>query len=269
MAWGRSLDKCGIISLARCSASFVNVPLRLGHSGLGGRRNGPSSRKAHNDGRRRTSVSRSLKVCIPAGKIHSSTLLFQSTLPPSTLLSNFSQTHTWWNRYSPGVEPGNHAAAPLARLIKPGHLRLLPHLEQVAPSLAGLPAPLYCTAKQWRLQGHVRAHTHIVSLWCRMQHLHLKLKHLNHLLGESELSWAVFVSQKKKKKMLTNISLLRINYPHIYSISNNILYFTSVVSGSRFPRTMSCPFFLPFFAFPASLSAEFWHKSEHFKLKLL
>lgn len=35
-----------------------------------------------------------------------------------------------------GAERGNHAAAPLARLIKPAHLCLIPHLEQVAASPA-------------------------------------------------------------------------------------------------------------------------------------
>lgn len=47
------------------------------------------------------------------------------------------QTHTQWNRHSLGAELGNHAAAPLARLIKLGHLCIIPHLEQVAPSPAG------------------------------------------------------------------------------------------------------------------------------------
>lgn len=57
-----------------------------------------------------------------------------------------SQTHTRRDRHSLGVEQGNHAAAPLARLIKPAHLCLIPHLEQVAaspeePSLSIPPPP--------------------------------------------------------------------------------------------------------------------------------
>lgn len=45
-----------------------------------------------------------------------------------------TQTHTRYDRHSLGAERGNHAAAPLARLIKPAHLCLTSHLEQVAAS---------------------------------------------------------------------------------------------------------------------------------------
>lgn len=41
----------------------------------------------------------------------------------------------------PRVEQGNHAAAPLARLIKPAHLGLILHLEQVVASPAEPSSP--------------------------------------------------------------------------------------------------------------------------------
>lgn len=78
------------------------------------------------------------------GESHMDALLFFPPLPPSTLLSNSlppdtgceTQTHTHCDRRSLGAEWGNRAAAPLAGLIKPAHLCLIPHLEQVAASPA-------------------------------------------------------------------------------------------------------------------------------------
>lgn len=64
------------------------------------------------------------------------------------------QTDTGCDRRSLRAERRNNAAAPLARLIKPAHLCLISHLEQVAAAAAApaelLPSrpPHDCTAKQ-------------------------------------------------------------------------------------------------------------------------